>query len=164
MIMSRLDAVVNWTERARLTNYQSGELARLCSVSRSQLRRHFLDLFRRTPQAWLDELRLWDALQLLCTMPFSVKEVAYKLQFASASHFCHRFKQYHGCTARHLVLNYSTFLNQWLICRDCPRAPRCSARIVPVWKIGERALCRGKRLKLGTIIRRPPSCPAGGDR
>lgn len=95
--MSRLDWIDDWIERARNADYNANALAKLCSVSPSHLRRYFNAVYFRPPQEWLDELRLWHTVRLL-EEGHPVKHVASTLKFGSASHLCHRFKKYHGCT------------------------------------------------------------------
>lgn len=94
----RLDGITDWIDAARTSRYCLEELAtRQCGVSVRHLRRYFAVAFRRSPQTWLDEVRLWDAAELLCSK-LTVKEVAVKVSFPSVAHFCRRFKQYFGCT------------------------------------------------------------------
>jgi AraC-like DNA-binding protein len=95
--MSALSCIDDWVCEARLAQYSARSLAKRRLVSASQLRRFFLQLFRRPPQEWLDELRLWHAMELL-VQGRSTKEVASLLSFADTAHLCHRFKEYHGCT------------------------------------------------------------------
>jgi AraC-like DNA-binding protein len=95
--MKRLLFIKDWIRMGREARYDSVNLARNCLVSPCHLRRFFLTTFYRPPQEWLNELRLWDAMRLLYEEG-SVKEVAFTLGFGSVPHFCHRFKEYHGCT------------------------------------------------------------------
>lgn len=103
--MRRLELIQDWVQRARQAEYRSQNLATVCFVSGSQLRRHFAYAYGLAPQDWLDELRLWHAMELLCEGQL-VKEVAAKLSFGNASHLCHRFRQYHGCTPNECVCLY----------------------------------------------------------
>src|SRR5688500_6619127 len=93
---SRLLAINDWLRRAHEAHYDCNRLAALCQISTSQLRRFFLAYFYRPPQDWLDELRLWDAMEILAQGE-PVKQVAFAVHFGSVAHFCHRFKEYHGC-------------------------------------------------------------------
>ena len=94
--MCRLQLIHDWIERGRQANYNAVRLAALCTVSPSQLRRYFAEHFYRPPQEWLNELRLWDAMQLL-SEGHPVKNVATTLHFSDPNHFSHVFKRYHGC-------------------------------------------------------------------
>ena len=93
--MSRLNAITDWIEKGRNAQYQATKLAALCRISESQLRRFFLERFSRPPQEWLNELRLWDALEIL-SQGHPVKYTASVLNFADATHFSHCFKRYFG--------------------------------------------------------------------
>lgn len=96
--MSRVFMISDWVERARHAHYRAVELAVLCHVSGSQLRRYFAMRVGQSPQHWLSELRLWEAARMLCYTDFAAKYIARDLGFADESHFCHRFKEYFGCT------------------------------------------------------------------
>ena len=77
--------------------YRARDLARLCQVSPRQLERCFRRQFGRTPQEWLDELRLHEAPDMLRKRK-QVKEVAFELGFLHPSHFIRKFKQIYQCT------------------------------------------------------------------
>jgi AraC-like DNA-binding protein len=72
-------------------------LARLCQISPRQLERYFRERFGRTPQEWLDEVRLHEAPHFLRGGKL-VKEVAFELGFVHPSHFIRKFKQFYRCT------------------------------------------------------------------
>ena len=93
--MSVLCANLNWLGLAREANYQRRKLAECCGVSAGYLNHYFVTRFNRTPQRWLDELRIWEAYQLLCEGT-SVKATAYTLGFKQVSHFSRVFRNYHG--------------------------------------------------------------------
>lgn len=103
--MSRLDWINDWVVRARNAGYNAKALADLCLVSPSQLRRYFNLVYGRPPQDWLDELRLWHAMQMICHGS-SIKEAAAALHFWSSAHLSHRFKEYHGCAPTECVQIY----------------------------------------------------------
>jgi AraC-like DNA-binding protein len=103
--MMRLDVIRDWVLLARRSGYDPEELAKLCAISSSQLRRYFKQHFGRPPQEWLDELRMWHAMELLCDGA-QVKHVAVTLGFSGSSHFCNNFKAYHGCTPTECVALY----------------------------------------------------------
>src|SRR5688572_4948350 len=95
--MRRLEFVDDWAELARKAQYHSPALALICSVSQSQLRRHFNDHCGCSPQPWLNELRLWHAMEMICGGS-PTKVVAAELHFADAPQLCHQFRAYHACT------------------------------------------------------------------
>lgn len=93
--VSRLDLIDDWPGLARKSGYDAAELARMCGISASQLRRYFSDVFRRPPQEWINELRMWDAMQLLA-QGHAVTKVAVALNFSNIAHLSQRYKEYHG--------------------------------------------------------------------
>jgi len=129
--MSRLDRVADWEERAKAAAYNARALAKLCSVSYSQLRRYFTAVFRRPPQLYLNELRLGRAAELICFSDLWFGEISDELHFASHSHFCHQFKRQFGCKPSEFPLRgqqrgkSSRSPNQ--------TAPRST---VPTWRLG----------------------------
>ena len=96
--MSRLERIKDWEERARLAHFNATELASLCMISYSQLRRYFLQWHGEPPQEWMKKIRLRLAAELLHASNLSVKDIARDLCFADESHFCHHFKNFFGCT------------------------------------------------------------------
>lgn len=95
--LCRLDLVDDWIGAAKRARYSSPALAAICGISASQLRRYFQAEFGRAPQEWLNELRLWHAMELMCKGHI-VKETAALLYFSCSAHFCRQFQTYHGCT------------------------------------------------------------------
>ncbi len=131
---SRLESIEDWTEKARKAHYSTEELGRLCDVSCSQLRRFFLSAFLRTPQEWLNDVRLWEAMASLADGK-SVKCTASDLSFGSVPHLCHEFKRYHGCTPSQFVSKFRktvTFQKnvscEWIEARPWITAERTLAR------------------------------------
>jgi|SRR5687768_17419249 len=138
--MSRLQWITDWAERARKSGYHSNNLAKLCSVSPSQLRRFFNEVCGCPPQVWLDELRLWHSTEMLCR-GLPVKEVASTLNFSSASHFCQRFKRYHGCTPARFTFIYHERMNR-LKSLDVDDVESWAASHLRPWEEAERTLLR----------------------
>ena len=93
--MSRLDLIEDWPGLAREAGYDAAVLARMCGISASQLRRYFGTVFRRPPQEWINELRMWDAMQML-SEGHPVTKVATALKFSNIGHLSQRYKEYHG--------------------------------------------------------------------
>jgi len=75
----------------------SQPLAQLCHISSRQLERYFHEENGRTPQTWLNDMRLRQAAGLLLE-GYQVKQIAFELGFAHSSHFIRKFKRLHGCT------------------------------------------------------------------
>ena len=94
-LVSRLNLIEDWSDLARRSGYDATEMARICDISASQLRRYFGKVFRRPPQEWINELRMWDAMQML-SEGRTVSDVAAELKFANVAHLSQRYKEYHG--------------------------------------------------------------------
>lgn len=95
---SRLDQIHDWADRARRARYKSSILATNSGISQSQLRRFFRPKFGRSPQAWLRDLQLADAIELLRGSRLSLKETAQATHFADATALCHSFRDRFGCS------------------------------------------------------------------
>lgn len=98
----RLRRVTDWEALAKDSYYSSQQLAALCDVSLRHLQRHFKNHYALQLGAWLSELRLAHAYQLLLEGR-RVKEVAFSLGFKQLSHFSREFKRYHGITPSTLL-------------------------------------------------------------
>jgi AraC-like DNA-binding protein len=88
--------VREWTTLAWAAHFQSVRLARLAGLGIRTLRRRFRRQFHTTPQRWLEKLRLRLAETLLLKPDARTKEVAARLHYKQASHFCRLFQQSHG--------------------------------------------------------------------
>ncbi|EEF60802.1 helix-turn-helix domain-containing protein [Pedosphaera parvula] len=86
-----------WLEIARETTYNAARIARKLKISPRQLQRYTQKLFRCSPQHWLHERRLIDAMHQL-EENHCVKSVAFQLGFKQACHFSREFKRRHGIT------------------------------------------------------------------
>ncbi len=106
-MFSRLDRVTDWQIRASASHYRFEELAMSCSISRTQLRRYFLAKFGKTPQKWIDELRLAEAANLLRTSSLSVKEIAAALSYEYPGNFARQFKRRYGCNPSEYATHHS---------------------------------------------------------
>jgi AraC-like DNA-binding protein len=85
------DAGQQWKPLAEAAHFNVSELAVLCQMSRRQLERDFRRFLGCSPQAWLDEVRMEKARELLLKGA-PVKCVAYDLSFKYTSYFCRKFK------------------------------------------------------------------------
>ena len=77
-------------------------LPQLCEkigMSRSQLFRKMKVLIEESPSDFIRIYRMQQALQLLQTKQYSVKEVAYKVGFKDIPHFSRTFQDWHGASA-----------------------------------------------------------------
>ena len=97
-----LERVQDWVSLAQTARYRVEDLAALCSVSRRQLERQFAKRLGTPPHAWLNDLRLGRACELLLH-GYYVKAAALEVGFRDASHFCRAFKLRYGVTPRAFV-------------------------------------------------------------
>jgi len=106
---SRLVRINDWPEKARSdgVRYRALALAKQCSISPSQLRRFFLENFGKTPQDWMDELRMAKAADLLIHSNKSVKEIAVELHFNYPGNFCRQFKRIYGRAPSEYVMSHN---------------------------------------------------------
>lgn len=74
-------------------------LARIAGISASQLERDFARLFRLTPRAFLQQIRMQRALELLETNK-TIAEIAYECGYADHSAFTRRFRDLLGMSPR----------------------------------------------------------------
>src|SRR5215208_530491 len=94
---SRLARIMDFETLARKANYRAGTFADLCKVSTRQFERYCKITLKKTPQSWLNELRLSEAQRLL-GQGLTVKEIAFSLGYKQPSHFCRQFKNLTGTT------------------------------------------------------------------
>jgi AraC-like DNA-binding protein len=92
---SELRRITTWSELAQTSNYDAKALAEKCGVCVRQLQRFFREATGMSPQRWLNQLRLYQALVLL-SHGMNVKEVARELGFKQRTHFSRVFKRFHG--------------------------------------------------------------------
>jgi AraC-like DNA-binding protein len=136
-----LSANFDWNRLAHEAHFHRRELAPLCHVSVGRLNAFFVEHFRRSPQEWMDELRIWEAFQNLCEGG-SVKEVAYGLGFKQVSHFSKAFSKYHGIppsSCRDLFLIREKKRLQFVSRISHDEIPE-SWKMCPVWIEAQQAL------------------------
>ena len=73
------------------------QIAEDLSVSYSNFRKLFKEYTGLSPATYQQELRLLRAKELLTTTDFSIKEIAYRLNFESPDYFSAKFKMKMGC-------------------------------------------------------------------
>ena len=108
----------DWVVMARAAKYQIQALATQCHCSLRQLERHFEQCQCQPPEAWLLEVRLWEAARFLIEGQ-APKETSDNAGFKDVSHFYHAFKQYHGCTP----LEFLGIYRQRELERQCQSPP-----------------------------------------
>ena len=68
------------------------QIAKLLGISYSSFRKLFKEYTGLSPATYQQELRLLRAKELLTTTEFSIKQIAYRLQFESPDYFSAKFK------------------------------------------------------------------------
>src|ERR1700744_6210263 len=91
-----------WRVCARSAGFQSAALATNLKISVRQLHRYSRNLFNRSLQEWLNELRLSQAAEELFRQG-SVKAAAFELGFKQVSHFSREFKKYYGLSPTQFI-------------------------------------------------------------
>jgi YesN/AraC family two-component response regulator len=71
-------------------------LARAVGLSATSLRRRFKEAFGSTPMAYLEQVRMEEAVHLVKEVDLSIKEVARKVGYRDANNFSTAFKRFHG--------------------------------------------------------------------
>ena len=92
---SYIDALIERIRRDPERWWTVDELAELCSVSRSKLRRDFLAQTGLLPKAYVESLKMRAASELLNTGE-SVSAVAHRMGYRDPYHFSRRFKHCFG--------------------------------------------------------------------
>ncbi len=95
---------VNMVNKARLriresleSNLTIQQVAEEMGVSYSNFRKLFKEYTGLSPATYQQELRLQRAKELLTTTDYSIKEIAYRLNFESPDYFSAKFKAKMGC-------------------------------------------------------------------
>jgi AraC-like DNA-binding protein len=91
----RLKDIQNWPERARAAKWSAATLARNCGVSVRTLHLYFLQQAGKNTKAWLAELRLQCAIELM-RAGSSIKATSITLGYKNHSSFTRKFKAERG--------------------------------------------------------------------
>ena len=146
---SPLNHVADWGALAETARYKASALAKLSQVSIRTLDRFFDAQFGRSPQFWLDELRLIKGALLLASGN-SAKSIAYALNFYDACHFTREFKRYYGCTPTRFLQNR----RQWVAARTKELAACAPGQAIPPEWLADSSLMRAEELLLQLPERR----------
>jgi AraC-like DNA-binding protein len=92
---SRLVQIQNWSELAQQANWSVATLAKLCGVSRENLRQYFTNRTGSPPGHWLAVQIQHRAVELLHTGS-SIKTTALCLGYKQPSNFTRKFKDFWG--------------------------------------------------------------------
>ena len=90
-------------EKNYATKISSAELAEICSMSESQLRRCFKSALEISPKAYQNSLLMKSAKSLLSLGEFSIGEIAERLGFYDIYAFSHFFSKKAGCSPSDFV-------------------------------------------------------------
>lgn len=80
-------------------------IARECAVSPSTLRHYFTEKLGVSPMRYWMNMRLRQAAYLIESTDLTVNEIAARLSFFDAAHFCKVFREYTGMTPRQYAKN-----------------------------------------------------------
>ncbi|MBQ9216498.1 MAG: helix-turn-helix transcriptional regulator [Prevotella sp.] len=111
--LGKNQAQVDMVNKARLHIRESLEsdltiqqIAEDLGVSYSNFRKLFKEYTGLSPATYQQELRLLRAKELLTTTEYSIKEIAYRLNFESPDYFSAKFKMKMGCKPSDLKIKY----------------------------------------------------------
>ncbi|PSW15786.1 AraC family transcriptional regulator [Photobacterium rosenbergii] len=80
-------------EKNKYTNLSLDELALLCNMSRSTLKRRFMAVYGTTPKHYLNQQKINKAIVLLRNRENSIENISYDVGFKSVSTFYRVFKE-----------------------------------------------------------------------
>lgn len=106
-IYDRIAAITERMRREFDEPLRLDELAQEAGVSKSQLERDFLRLFSMSPRAFLQQVRLERALQMLEATDHSIAQIAYECGYADHSAFTRRFQKIFGVHPRGYRAQYA---------------------------------------------------------
>jgi AraC-like DNA-binding protein len=123
--------VEQWSQIAKQSAYNSRLLASSLNICPRQLQRHTRQLFNKSPQQWLDDMRLEDAILMLQNDSL-IKKVAFELGFKTVSHFSNKFKARYGMSPKefkHKHFCHRSLQNQPAGVESKPATLRCFIHI-----------------------------------
>lgn len=92
---TRLEQITAWDAMAKKAGYRVEVLASTLGISRQALRKHTLQRVGVPTKAWLADLKMREARQLLKGYN-RIKEIAQQVGFEHATHFSRAFRSVHG--------------------------------------------------------------------
>ena len=99
--LNRLLPAINYISKHYPDKIQNATLARACGFSESHFMRLFKDRIKMTPRAYLEQVRMFHAIEAIKHRNESVAAVAIDCGFYDHSSFVKRFKTYTGTTPLH---------------------------------------------------------------
>lgn len=94
----RMKPMLNWIHQYYHEKVHLQDIARAGQLSRSECRRYFKDILKKTPLHYVNEYRVQQSLILLQETDFNITEIAYKVGFNSTSYFISMFKRIKNTT------------------------------------------------------------------
>ena len=88
--------VVEFLSIHYMESQSAAELAEICHLSESQLRRHFIAAYGMPPIAYRNFMRCKIAAQLLVRTDLSISEISEKVGFSCTSDFYRAFMKHHS--------------------------------------------------------------------
>ena len=88
MSATRPDATLNYHDKITLNS-----LADSCNITKYYLSHQFTELYGKSPIAYLTEVRISAAKDLLTTTSYSIEEIAGSTGFSSSSYFSQTFQK-----------------------------------------------------------------------
>ncbi|MBO5726198.1 MAG: helix-turn-helix transcriptional regulator [Clostridia bacterium] len=102
---SRIKPAVEYIETHYAENFNIDQLAQLCFMSQSQLRRYFSSKYKMSPVTYKNRFRIEKAKSMLLYDVADIGEIAVKLGFDSIYAFSKMFKMYAGITPSQFAKN-----------------------------------------------------------
>lgn len=89
----RIQKVINYLDNPDINDFDSAKLAKLCSLSKSQMNRNFSKILGISPLKYWEKRRIKDVCLALKNYPGSISEVAENFGFCEQGYFTHWFKK-----------------------------------------------------------------------
>lgn len=108
----KIEPAVKWLNENYQKSVYTSDLATLCNISESQMRRLFHDCLGCSPITYRNQLRINIGKDLLKTQSFTVGEIADILGFEDIYAFSHAFKKIVGMSPSNYTFDTPEILNQ----------------------------------------------------
>ena len=94
-----------------VNNYSVYEMADLCNMSLTSFKKRFAKYYKLPPHRWQVKQRLKLAAEALMSEDLSVKELSYRYNFQSESHFIKLFKREYSLTPKQFKNKFRESVN-----------------------------------------------------
>lgn len=92
------DKVVSVVTRHYLSPLQVADFAKLCAMSLSSFKRHFLLIYNASPAAWFSKQRMGHARKLIAESELSITKISEVSGYRDVATFVRAFRRHFGCT------------------------------------------------------------------